>query len=172
LALVVLDGPLGILLIPIAFALRWLRKDRRYDLALAALIPGALLHFFFLFVVPRRPAPNGASIERFIHILGGQVFLSSLLGVRTLIQLFHWQSLFAVDMAAILVGLAILGYALRCGPMELKLFLIFADVRRRQDRRWLPGICVPIFPDNLMLAFHSRFSPWLRDFRARNVLCE
>jgi hypothetical protein len=126
LALVVLDGPLGILLIPIAFALRWLRKDRRYDLALAALIPGALLQSFFLFVAPRRPAPNGASIERFIHILGGQVFLSSLLGVRTLIQLFQAQSLFAIDIAAILVGLAILGYALRRGPMELKLFLVFA----------------------------------------------
>jgi hypothetical protein len=127
LALVVLDGPLGILLIPVALAFRWLRKDRRYDLALAALVPGALIQFLFLFVAaPRRPAPNGASIERFIHILGGQVFLSSLFGVRTLIQLFHSQSLFAIDIAAILVGLTILGYALRCGPIKLKLFLLFA----------------------------------------------
>jgi hypothetical protein len=127
LALVVLDGPLGILLIPVALALRWLRKDRRYDLALAALAPGALIQFLFLFVAaPRRPAPNGASIERFIHILGGQVFLSSLFGVRTLIQLVQAHSLFTIDIAAMLVGLAILGYALRRGPLELKLFLLFA----------------------------------------------
>jgi hypothetical protein len=129
LALVVLDGPLGILLIPIAFALRWIHKDRRYDLALAALIPGALLQFLFLFVAaPRRPAPNGATIARLIHILGGQVFLSSLLGVRTLIQLFHAQPLFIIDVIAMLVGLAILAYALRHGPIELKLFLLFAAV--------------------------------------------
>jgi hypothetical protein len=128
LAIAVLDGPLGILLIPIAFALRWIRKDRRrYDLALAALIPGALVQFFFLFVAaPRRPASNGATIGRLIHILGGQVFLSSLLGVRTLIQLFHAQSLFIIDVTAMLVGLAVLGYALRRGPMELKLFILLA----------------------------------------------
>jgi hypothetical protein len=127
LTLVVLDGPLGILLIPVALALRWLRKDRRYDLALAALVPGALIQFLFLFVAaPRRSAPNGASIERFIHIVGGQVFLSSLLGVRTLIQLFHAQSLLIIDVIAMLIGLAVLGYAFRRGPMELKLFLLFA----------------------------------------------
>src|SRR6516162_3158669 len=38
-ALLVLDGPLGILLIPIAAILRWIRKDSRYNLALIALIP-------------------------------------------------------------------------------------------------------------------------------------
>ncbi len=129
LALVILDGPLGILLIPVTLALRWFRKERRYDLALAALVPGALIQFLFLFVAaPRRPAPNGASLARFIHILGGQVFLSSLLGVRTLIQLFHTRALFIIDVAAMIIGLAILGYALRRGPMELKLFLLFSSV--------------------------------------------
>jgi hypothetical protein len=128
LTLVVLDGPLGIVLIPIAFALRWIRKDRHYNLALAALIPGAILQFFVLFIAaPRRSAPNGATLVRLIHILGGQIFLSSIFGVRTLIQLFgRIDSLFIIDTSAMLVGLAILAYALRYGPVELKLFILFA----------------------------------------------
>lgn len=128
LALVVLDGPLGIVLIPVAFFLRWLRKDSRYNLALAALIPGAVLQLLVLFIAsPRRPAPNGATVARLINILGGQIFLSSLLGVRTLIQLFgHVRSLPIIDFFAMLVGLAILCYALCRGPAELRLFILFA----------------------------------------------
>ncbi|HVH50214.1 MAG TPA: hypothetical protein VM781_01000, partial [Candidatus Bathyarchaeia archaeon] len=127
LAMVVLDGPLGILLILVAAALRWMRKDRRYDPALAALVPGALLQLLILFVAaPRRPAPNGATIGRLIQILGGQVFLCSLFGVRTLIQFSQAQSLFIIDVAALLIGLTVLAYVLRHGPLELKLFLLFA----------------------------------------------
>jgi len=95
---------------------------------LAALVPGAVLQLLVLFVAaPRRPAPNGATFDRLTHILGGQVFLSSLFGVRTLIQLFsHVRLLFITDVFAVLVGLAILAYALRYGPSELKLFILFA----------------------------------------------
>jgi hypothetical protein len=128
LTLLVLDGPLGIVLIPVVLFLRWFRKDSRYNLALAALIPGAVLQLLVLFIAaPRRPAPNGATLARLINILGGQIFLSSLFGLRTLIQLFgHVRPLLIIDFLAMLVGLAILFYALWRGPIELRLFILFA----------------------------------------------
>ena len=128
LTLLVLDGPLGIVLIPVVLYLRWFRKDSRYHLALTALIPGAVLQLLVLFIAaPRRPAPNGATVARLIDILGGQIFLSSLFGLRTFIQLFgHVRSLPIIDFFAMLIGLAILFYALCRGPLELRLFILFA----------------------------------------------
>lgn len=128
LTLLVLDGPLGIVLIPVVLFLRWFRKDSRYNLALAALIPGAVLQLLVLFIAAsRRPAPNGATLARLINILGGQIFLSSLVGLRTFIQFFgHVRSLPIIDFFAMLVGLAILFYALCRAPMELRLFILFA----------------------------------------------
>jgi hypothetical protein len=130
LMLVVFDGPLGILLIPIALALRWVQKNNAYNLALAALVPGALVQVLVLYVAaPRRPAPNGATLVRLIHILGGQIFLSSLFGVRTLIQLYgRMPSLIIIDLLAMLVGLAVLAYTLRYARMELKLLILFAGM--------------------------------------------
>lgn len=128
LTLLVLDGPLGIVLIPLVLFLRWLRRDSRYNLALLALVPGAIIQLLVLFIAsPRRPAPNGATLMRLIDILGGQVFLSSLLGVRTFIQLFgHVKSLPLILFFAMSVGLAILSYAVWRGPIELKLLVLFA----------------------------------------------
>ena len=127
LALASVDSPLGIPLIALVVASWWMCREKHAGLQLLALVPGTMIEIVVLLLShTRRAAPNGASIERFIHILGGQVFLSSLLGVRTLIQLFHAQSLLIIDVAVMLIGLAVLGYALRHGPMELKLFLLFA----------------------------------------------
>jgi len=127
LALASVDSPLGIPLIALVVASWWTFREKHAGLQLLALVPGTMIEIVVLLLSQtRRAAPNGASIERFIHILGGQVFLSTLLGVRTLIQLFHAQSLLIIDVAVMLIGLAVLVYALRHGPMKLKLFLLFA----------------------------------------------
>jgi hypothetical protein len=89
LSFALVDGPLGILLIPVAAVLLWLRRDRRTVASLWVMIPfAALQSLFILFSNSRRPAPNGASLERLAGILGGQIFLSSVLGVRTFAQIF------------------------------------------------------------------------------------
>src|SRR5438874_1851777 len=73
LAVLVLDGPLGILLIPIAAILRWIRKERRFNLALIALIPPAVLQLIIMATsTSRRSAPNGATLKLFTSIVGGQ----------------------------------------------------------------------------------------------------
>jgi hypothetical protein len=124
------DGPLGILLIPVAAVLLWLRRDRRTVASLWVMIPlAALQSLFILFSNSRRPAPNGASLERLAGILGGQIFLSSVLGVRTFAQVFLFgdrRLLFSVEAAAMIAGLVLIVYGFRSSPFELRLFILFA----------------------------------------------
>jgi hypothetical protein len=129
LALSVLDGPAGMLLAPVALILWWVRRDKRSIAALWVLIPGTVLQALVLLLShTRRPAPNGATLTRFIEILGGQVFLSSVLGLRTSIQLFfaHVPWLLLVQTIAMAAGLAIIGYTLWRGPLELRVFIFYA----------------------------------------------
>jgi hypothetical protein len=127
LLLAILDGPLSIILIPIAAFLYWKRRERRIGQWLAVLASGAICQsFFILFSNSRRPALNGASVVRLVSILGRQVFMGSLLGTRTLIQLvLHVHSLFVFEAIATVIGLAVVLYALRYAPLQLKLFLLF-----------------------------------------------
>jgi len=127
-----LGSLMGILLIPVAVLSRWIRKDALYNLSLFALIPGALVQSsILLFTESRRPAPNGATFARLVDIIGGQLFLSSILGVRTPMQLYfhsHFQSLFLFNLIALAVGLPFVFYALRHAPTELKLAYLFAGL--------------------------------------------
>jgi len=129
LALAVLDGPPGMLLAPVAVFL-WLKyRERRHLWASLILVAGAALQSLMILLShSRRGAPNGATIERLLSILGGQVFLSSLLGVRTSIKLFfaHSPYLFPLEMVSLVVGLAVSLYAFRRGPTSLKLLVSFA----------------------------------------------
>ena len=125
----VLDGASGMLLVPVAAALWWKRRDTRSLAALAVLVPGAVLQTLFLLLShSRRSAPNGASLARFAGILGGQVFLSSVLGLRTSIQLFfaHVPWLWLAQTAAMGIGMLIIAYALWRSPFELKLFISYS----------------------------------------------
>jgi hypothetical protein len=129
LALSVLDGPAGILLLPVAAILWWLRRDKQSLVALTILVPGCALQTLVLVLShSRRPASNGATLTRFIEIVGGQVFLSSILGLRTSIHLFfaHVEWLVLAQGIALVIGLAIVGYALWRGPLPLKLFIFYS----------------------------------------------
>jgi hypothetical protein len=127
----VLDGPLGVFLIPVAGILRWKRRDKQSLAALKVLVPGAVLQILFILLSDSRPtSPNGATIERFTRILGGQIFLSALLGLRTFIQLYfaHVHFLLLVQVVALVIGLSVMAYAACYGPFELKLFLLYAAI--------------------------------------------
>jgi hypothetical protein len=125
-----LDSPLGILLIPIAAAVWWMRKDEWPKWPILALIPGSAVQILMMLLSgSRQPAPNGANIIRLTSILGGQVFLSSILGLKTFISFFHinhLRHLFVIEAIAMVLGLAIVFYGFRFAPRELKLFLLFA----------------------------------------------
>jgi hypothetical protein len=72
---------------------------------------------------------NGATAVRFTGILGGQIFLSALLGVRSFAQLYllnDGRLLLGVEVAALVLGLSIGLYSFRHAPFELRLFFLFA----------------------------------------------
>lgn len=129
LTLASVDSPLGIPLIALVAASWWMRREKHAGLQLLALVPGTMIEIIFLlFSQTRRAAPNGANLTRLGSILGGQVFMSSILGVRTLMK-FHYghvRFLLFAELCAALVGLAIIIYALLFAPRELKLFVLFS----------------------------------------------
>jgi len=131
-ALTALDSPLGLFLIPIAALQWWLRRDRRSLWSVWLLIPGSLIQVLVaLFSNTRRIAPNGATLVRFTSIVGGQVFFSSLTGLRSLIRLYFFSDaryLFPVETVSMLVGLAVVVVCARHAPTRLKLFLLFAGL--------------------------------------------
>jgi len=120
------SSPIAILLVPVAAALWWKRRQGWSALSFALLIPGALVEgLIALFSHTRQLAPNGATFERLIRILGGQVFFSGLFGM-TAQDWFTPHGLFLIDAISTVVGLAVVLYALRYAPIELKVFLVFS----------------------------------------------
>lgn len=127
-----LAGPLGILLNPIAAGLRWVRKDGGHDRHIAALIPGSLLQATFILLSNSRPSPpNGATFPRLIGIVGGQIFASMALGMKTVLIWYlsgDHHSLFRMELAATILGAGIVAYALVYGPREIRFSLLFAGL--------------------------------------------
>jgi hypothetical protein len=129
LVLISLDSPVGVVLLPIAAVVWWMRRNRASAISLASLIPGAVIQgLTVLFSHARPAAPNGANWHRLIRILGGQIFMSPLLGNMTLLHM-TWRHfpnyVFARESIAFVIGLAVLFYALRYAPAEVKLFILF-----------------------------------------------
>jgi hypothetical protein len=129
LALISLDSPVGVVLLPVAALVWWMRRNRGSAISLASLLPGAVIQGLTVLSSHARPvAPNGANWHRLIRILGGQIFMSPLLGNMTLLHM-TWRHfpnyVFARVIVAFVIGLAILFYALRYAPAEVKLFILF-----------------------------------------------
>jgi hypothetical protein len=129
LVLASVDSPLGIPLIALAAAIWWMRKEAHAKYQIFSLVPGTLIEIIvLLFSQTRRVASNGANLTRLASILGGQVFMSSILGVRTLMSFHfgHVRFLLFAEICAAFVGLTIIVYALWFAPRELKLFILFS----------------------------------------------
>lgn len=127
LVLTTVSNPLGALLVPVAAVMWWKRREKWSAYSLALLIPGALVAVLTNLLSHQRPVGTiGATFSRFAAIFGRQIFLSSLLGKSSQAWLLELSSLHLVEAIATVVGLAVLLYALRYGPIELKLFILFA----------------------------------------------
>lgn len=141
LVLTSLSSPMGILLVPVAAVLWWKRRNTWSATTLGLLSPGAVLqvltvllhwqgrqtpHIDLAGAVVFNWGSNGVTFSRFAAILGRQVFFSSLLGLNTQNWLLQLEGLHTLEAIATFVGLAFLLYGLFSGPIELKLFTLFA----------------------------------------------
>lgn len=132
LTLTSLDSPAGVVLLPVAAVVWWLRRSRGSAISLVMLLPGALIQGVTIWLSHARPvAENGANWHRLVRILGGQIFMSPLLGNMTLLHM-TWRHfpdyVYARVVVAFVIGLAVVLYALRYAPAEIKLFILFGFV--------------------------------------------
>ena len=129
LVLISLNGPIGIVLVPVAAALWWKRRERWQITTLALLIPGAVVQALtlLLHLGERRQAELGVTLVRLFTIVGRQVFFSSLLGMNSQ-RFIDPQFSYLIAIIATVVGLAVLLCALWYAPVELKLFIAFTSI--------------------------------------------
>jgi hypothetical protein len=184
LALTSLSTPMGFLLVPLA-ALMWLkRRNAASARLLAFLTPGTVIEALtfalnshsrqFAHINPAGQAiviggPNGATFGRFFAIVGRQVFVSALLGMKTQSRMMRWHSIHWIELFATLLGLAVLLYVLRYAATELEVFILFAfgvltlslinPLAGTPDRAQWDWLCVPACGNRYyflpMLAFLS-----------------
>ncbi|MBO3460385.1 hypothetical protein [Aetokthonos hydrillicola] len=125
-----LSGPFAVLLMPIATALWWLRRRKWSFILLLCLSAGAVVQGITILLSQnsnRFQTSLGATPELFAKIFASQVVLGALLGQKgsKLITYFSFgYSTIAILLAAL--GIAIFLYCLLKGPLELRLFSIFA----------------------------------------------
>ena len=127
-ALSALSGPFCLLLAPLAAVKFWRERDKRNLYFLLILGTGCLLQGVSL-ILTERPsaAPLGASLKLFLRIVGGHLFVSSIVGENG----FAWtfERPFWKDGVAILInllGFALLIYAFIKSKFEMRLLIIFA----------------------------------------------
>jgi hypothetical protein len=118
-----LSGPFALMLIPLVCIFWWFRRQRWSLLVLGLLSAGTLVQ---LFIVLRHPQqrflqPLGATPALFVRLVGGDIFLGTLLGS-------HWDGRnvrFAWCVVAFLLGLALIAYCFRHVWIEVRLFFVF-----------------------------------------------
>jgi hypothetical protein len=128
LALTSVSTPIAILLVPVAAALWWKRRQRWSAIAFALTVPGAIVETLVaLFSNTRAADPNGPTMQFFSGIIGRQVFFSALLGLKSQLSLTPGDGLFALEAVSTVIGLALLCYTLFYAPFELRVFVLFCS---------------------------------------------
>jgi len=129
-----ISGPFSIMLFPLAILCRWLRLGKPKAalilvLGIASLVQGLTI---LLTVGTSRPKASfiGVIPEAIARVIGGQIFLSPLIGQRgygkLLIDFPRYSSWIAL--LAALIGIYLMLYALLKAPPELRLFIIFSSM--------------------------------------------
>jgi hypothetical protein len=139
LVLTSLSSPMGALLAPLAALIWWKRASSAWQFA--TLLPGSVIQAICVlthwhtreaphFILSGQPIFNGGPLGANFHnlnaILGRQVFYSSLLGLNAQNWVVHLHRVSVVETALTTLGLAVVVYAFRHAPFELKLFILFA----------------------------------------------
>lgn len=125
-----LTGPFCILLAPIAALRCWYHRSKWLFMLLAIMIPGFLVQILSIALKAddsRSEATLGATPELFLKIIGGQVFLGTLIGQELYSRLLNYSGLYIwLVILAFVVGVMIIVQSLYKSPLELRLFILFA----------------------------------------------
>ncbi len=131
-----LTGPFAIVLVPIAALRLWLRRERLVLWPLCILVCTAAVQTWALFATHRDYWPLGASAERLVRIVAGQVFLGTILGSNALGARDIMPFLICIAIA----GLLLMAYCFFNACLEWRLFLIFSSMV------FAASLCAPFTP--------------------------
>jgi hypothetical protein len=116
-------GPFSVILLPLALVFYLVRRFRWTLVAAGALLPGALTQLYFILNTVRiAPKPLGATPMLFLRLLGGHVFIETMVGVSRYTPRLPWE----IVVAAVVFGLIVLAFGSYYGGASLTLFTLFA----------------------------------------------
>ncbi len=124
-----LTGPFVLSLLVVVVVLYVITR-RRWTLVLGsvAAICG-IVQAFELFTSPRgQYGPLGVTVDRFVEILGGRLIANTVLGRSITTSHSFMSHLMAWSLAFLVVGALVVGAAVWRGPLELKLFNLYAGL--------------------------------------------
>jgi hypothetical protein len=119
-----LTGPFGVVLLPLAAAFWWVRRQPWHFTVMGMLTFASLIQIGeFLYSSPlHRPAANlGATPALFVRILAGNVYAGALIGQNGYAR---WKSM-AFLLVVALLGTAVVVYTFVEAGLERKLFILF-----------------------------------------------
>jgi hypothetical protein len=123
-----LSGPFCLLLLPVAAIKFWRDKTSRLFTILIIISIGCLIQGFSLLTAERpSQAPLGANLNLFLKIIGGHLFVSSILGENGLLWLINhslWKD--GTIIMANLFGFSVIGYGFWKANLELRLLILFS----------------------------------------------
>src|SRR5690348_16244714 len=122
-----LTGPFCIVLLPVAAIMRWVRRSRWTTVLLAINCATVAVQAPVILITRetgRSHAPLGATPRLLVRLVGGHVILGPLLGSRFTAN--HAAIAGSACSLAFVVGLVVLRYVLRRGPVQMRLLALFA----------------------------------------------
>ncbi len=153
-------GPFAVFLLPVGALVFWIRRRRWTGILLGIESCAAAVQAITILRTAgvRAHAPLGATPTLLVRIVGGQVIVSPLLGLKFLVV--HAAAANLICAFAFVGAVLVLVYVFRAAPLELKLFNIFSiSILAAALKLPLASLTDPQWPLLLLPGFGGRY--WL-----------
>ena len=138
------SGPFCIVLLPLMLVYAWMRKQSWSIVLAGVAAPGALLQLGLIVTRARSTTVLGATPVLFLRLLGGHIFVGSILGSSGLAS-WHGTAPLAVTLLADIFGIALMGYAMRWMSVAMRFFVVFCGLI------FVASLHTPLFPGSMPL---------------------
>jgi hypothetical protein len=122
-SLIVLTGPCGIVMLPLAAIFWYVRRQRWTPVLIGILTAGSMLQLFMILrhYSEREQGPLGATMGLFVRLLGGNGFIGALLGSHR----FGLKLPLPISACMLLIGITLCVYCAKSLRAEVRLFIVY-----------------------------------------------
>ena len=117
------SGPFALVLLPLLLVFWWIRRQRWSLILFPILAAGSVVQLALLghYQKVRHLRFLGATMARFVRIVGGNIFWAALRGSRA----YGYEHSLVPCLIAFLIGVAVIAYCSRKASLEVRLFFLF-----------------------------------------------